>query len=86
MLTSQDLVNIIGALFVALFGWVLRTAWQEIKSLQEKDAKLSGDVAEIRVLVAGNYITKEEFSDMMKAIFSKLDRIEDKVGNKVDKN
>jgi hypothetical protein len=37
------------------------------------------------VLVAGEYATREDFKSLSNAIFTKLDRIEDKLDAKVDK-
>jgi len=35
--------------------------------------------------VAGDYVKKNEFQDNIKALFAKLDKIEDKIDRKVDK-
>jgi hypothetical protein len=42
-------------------------------------------VNSIEILVAGNYITKNDFDKIGAAIFAKLDKIEDKLDRKVDK-
>ncbi len=42
-------------------------------------------MSSIEVLVAGDYVKKDEYSAMMNAIFAKLDRIEDKLDKKADK-
>jgi len=59
--------------------------WESLKDLQVADKELVNKVARIEVLVAGEYVKKNDFQDFTKAIFMKLDRIEDKVDSKVDK-
>lgn len=59
--------------------------WSALKDLQAADAKLAEKVGAIEVLVAGQYITREEFSASMQAVFSKLDKIQDTLNHKVDR-
>ena len=42
-------------------------------------------MAEIKVLVAGDYVKKDEFLKSVTALFTKLDRIEGKLDKKADK-
>ena len=39
----------------------------------------------IEILIAGNYMSKQDFDKIAAAIFQKLDKIEDKLDRKVDK-
>lgn len=82
---DQTLVNWLLAGFGALIGFLLNAVWQAVKDLQKADQSLSEKVGAIEVLVAGNYVKKEEFQDNIKALFAKLDKIEDKIDRKVDK-
>lgn len=59
--------------------------WTALRDLQKSDTKLAEKVSSIEVLVAGNYVKKEDFDKLGEAIFKKLDRIEDKLSEKVDK-
>lgn len=59
-------------------GWVLRTLWMDTKELTQK-------VQGIELLVAGQYVKKEEIKQLSDSLFKKLDRIEDKLDGKVDK-
>jgi CHASE3 domain sensor protein len=59
--------------------------WQAVKDLQKADKDLTAKVAEIEVLVAGHYVKRDDLDQLSKAIFAKLDRIEDKLDGKVDK-
>lgn len=82
---DQTLVNWLLAGFGGLLGFMLNAVWQSAKDLQKADRELATKVAEIEVLVAGGYVKKDEFSDLSKALFAKLDKIEDKIDRKADK-
>lgn len=82
---DQTIVNWLLAGFGGLIGFLLNAVWQAVKDLQKADKELTAKVAEIEVLVAGAYVKKDDFNELSKAIFAKLDRIEDKLDGKVDK-
>jgi hypothetical protein len=82
---QQQFFNIAVAIIGALGGWWMRVMWQSLKELQAADSKLADKVSSVEVLVAGKYVMREELSRDISAIFSKLDRIEDKLDKKVDK-
>ena len=66
-------------------GWILKVLWDSINELRAVDANLVEKVASIEIMVAGSYITRDEFQRTITSMFSKLDRIEDKVSQKADK-
>ena len=66
-------------------GWVLNTVWGAVKDLQEADKDLADKVAAIEVLVAGRYVTRDEFNSSLGQVFSKLDNIRDIVSQKADR-
>jgi hypothetical protein len=82
---DQALINWLLSGFGALIGFLLNAVWQAVKDLQKSDKELAEKVASIEILVAGAYVKRDEFHEMSKALFSKLDRIEDKLDGKVDK-
>lgn len=82
---GQTIVNWMMAGFGGLIGFLLNAVWQAVKDLQKADKELTEKVSKIEVLVAGAYVKKDEFNELSKAIFAKLDRIEDKLDGKVDK-
>jgi len=82
---DQTLVNWLLAGFGGLIGFLLHVVWQAVKDLQKDDKVLADRVGEIEVLVAGSYIKKTDFTNVIDAIFRKLDRIEDKLDGKADK-
>lgn len=68
-----------------LGGWLLNTMWSALKDLQSADAKLAEKVGAIEVLVAGQYVTRDEFTTTMNALFLKLDKIQDTLNRKADR-
>lgn len=82
---NQQLFNVLFAIVGVLGGWWMKAMWEAVKSLEQADKQLAGQVGELRVLVAGGYVKTEQFDGLSKAIFAKLDRIEDKLDLKADK-
>jgi len=82
---NQQLFNMVFAIAGALGGWWMKAMWEGLKDLQKADQKLSSEVSDLKVLVAGGYVRTEAFDKLATAIFSKLDRIEDKIDLKADK-
>lgn len=82
---DQSLINWIIASAGALIGFVLKSIWDAVKDLQTSDKELADKVSRIEVLVAGEYVKKEEFNSIMLRLFEKLDHIESKIDGKVDK-
>lgn len=78
MVIEQDTVNtVISGVFMVV-GWVLKTLWSSLKELQSADTRLAEKVQNIEVLVAGKYVTREDFINFNNAIFKKLDDIEER--------
>lgn len=82
---AQTIINILLGL-VAFFGgiWV-RGISDSMKDLKKTDAELADKVQKIEVLVAGDYVKRDEMDKLGDALFKKLDRIESKLDGKVDK-
>jgi len=83
---DQTLFNYALALCGALGGWVLKVIWDAVKDLQAADKVLVEKVNTIEILIAGNYMSKQDFDKIAAAIFAKLDKIDDKLDRKADKN
>jgi len=81
----QELFNIAMGFIMAIFGWFLRISWESLTSLQKADQNLADKVARIEVLVAGEYVKKDEFDRAIERLFDKLDHIEMKIDQKADK-
>lgn len=82
---NQELFNISVGVAGALMGWWLKVIWESLRELQAQDQKLAEKVSKIEVLVAGDYVKREEFDRVMVRLFDKLDHIELKIDGKADK-
>ena len=77
--------NIAVGLVAFLGGWIMNNLRDAMQALQLADKELVDKVQGIEVVVAGQYVKRDDFQDFSKAIFTKLDRIEDKMDGKADK-
>jgi hypothetical protein len=82
---SQELFNIAVGVAGALGGWWLKVMWESLKELRDQDSKLAEKVGRIEVLVAGTYVSREEFDRAINRLFDKLDHIELKIDAKADR-
>lgn len=82
---DQQVMNVIITIAGAFGGWWMKAIWESVKELQRTDRALTTEVTELKVLVAGQYMKRDEFERTSQAIFAKLDRIEDKLDHKADK-
>ena len=81
----QMMFNIAIGLISSMLGWWLNNVWTSLKELQEVDRELAEKVASIEILVAGQYVTREEFNSVLNQVFGKLDRIIEKLNEKADR-
>jgi hypothetical protein len=82
---DQSVINWILGGFGALLGFLVKAVWDAVKDLQASDKDLADKVSKIEVLVAGEYVKKDEFNQIMLRLFEKLDHIESKIEQKQDK-
>jgi len=82
---TQTAFNIALSLIAFLGGWVLNSLRDSIKSLHESDAELVEKVQHIEVLVAGQYVKRDDMDKLASALFVKLDKIDAKLDKKADK-
>ena len=82
---NQDFINAVIGIVGAGLGWWMKTMWESLRELQRADAQLVEKVSAIEVLVAGQYVRRDEVEKLFSAVFRKLDRIEDKLSGKADK-
>jgi len=79
MVEYQVLFDVAIGVIGVLGGWTLNTVWAAVKGLQEADKELAEKVGQIEVLVAGRYVTRDEFNQVLNQVFERLDRIRDLV-------
>lgn len=82
---AQTAINIAFGLAGVLGGWVLKFLHGAMRDLQHADMELTDKVQRIEVLVAGQYVKRDDMEKLSNALFHKLDRIEQKLDAKVDK-
>jgi hypothetical protein len=81
----QMMFNIGIGIISSMLGWWLNNVWTALKDLQDADRELAEKVASIEVLVAGQYVTRDEFNNVLSQVFTKLDRIIEKLSEKADR-
>jgi len=81
----QLIFDIIGGVCGLLGSFFLKVQWENIQELRKANSDLVAKHAEIEVLVAGHYAKREDVDKLGAALFAKLDRIETKLDQKVDK-
>lgn len=68
-----------------LFGWMVKSLFDRIKTLESRDSDLAEKIGQLSVNLPTNYVQKAEFQKMGDDIFNVLRRIEDKLDGKQDK-
>lgn len=82
---EQELLNWAFGLVNLILGGFIKAMWDSYKELKRADSALADKVNSIEVLVAGQYVKRDDFDKVANAIFLKLDKISDKLDNKADK-
>ena len=75
---AQLVFNIVIGLLLSVVGWLARELWGAVKKLQE-------DLHQVEVDLPKSYVSKHEFHDTMQRIESMVQKIFDKLDDKVDK-
>ena len=83
---DQQMFNVLFAVAGALGGWWMKAMWESMKDLEKADKRLTSEVSDLKVLVAGQYVKHDAFDRTIAALFTKLDRMEDKLNHKIDKS
>ena len=74
----QLMFNIIAGGILSVGGWFARQLWDAVKELR-------ADLHKLEVDLPSNYIRRDEFAEGMKEIKGMLEKIFDKLDDKVDK-
>lgn len=82
---DQTIVNWVMTAAGAILGFLLNSVWQAVKDLQTADKQLADKVATIEILVAGEYVRKDDFERTIQRLFEKLDHMEEKFDRKMEK-
>ncbi len=93
---DQTVFNVAIGLSSFLGGWMLKIIWEGLQELRKSTTQQASDLSDVKVLLAGDYVSRDRFEAALAsmaasqaafqgAVFSKLDRIEDKLERKADK-
>lgn len=82
---EQSYLNWAFGIINLILGGLIKAMWDSYKDLKKADSSLADKVNSIEVLVAGTYVKREDFDRVANQIFSKLDKISDKIDRKADK-
>lgn len=72
---DQTTINFIGAAAMAALGWFARTLWDR----QEAHGR---EISEVKVLIAGNYVTHVKLGEVMTELRDDLRYIRDRLDEK----
>lgn len=81
----QPAFDVVIAISGFLGGFILNAIWGNISDLTTADKLLVDKVNEIEVLVAGQYVKRDDLEKLTVALFTKLDKIDTKLDRKADK-
>lgn len=84
-MSYQEVFNIVLGIAAFLASWWLKVLWETIKDLQTNNQRTIEQLKNTELLIIGNYITKDEFIKNLDKVFAKLDKIEEKLDLKADK-
>lgn len=79
MVDPLVMVQVLGNVLMIVGGWIMKTLWAAQK-------ELAHDLAKLREELPQNYVAKDDWREIVSALFQKLDRIEEKVDRKEDKS
>lgn len=74
----QDLINIVIGTLLSVLGWFARQLWDAVQNLKE-------DMKNLEVDLPSHYVRKEDLESRFDKFEAMLNRIYDKLENKVDK-
>lgn len=83
---AQVIFNILVTLCGLLGGYVLKSIQATLANMLHEQRDLANKLQAIEVLVAGEYVRKDEFTRVADALFARFDRIESKLDNKEDRH
>jgi CHASE3 domain sensor protein len=82
---AQTIWNALLGLFALAITGAMNVLRESLKDLQAADKSLTDKVQRIELLVAGDYVKKDDLDRKLERIFSKLEAIDSKLDNKVDR-
>ena len=77
-MNDQTIINLVIGVVLSVLGWFARQLWDAVQTLKN-------DMKELEVELPTHYLRKDEFESRLDKIETMLERIFDKLDNKVDK-
>lgn len=82
---SQTFFNVAIALIAFLGGWIMNNLKESMNNLRVADEHLTSKVQAIELLVAGQYVKRDDLKEALAPMATQLNRIEEKLDHKADK-
>lgn len=82
----QQLFNIILTFLFTALGWWLKSIQGMLNDLRDDDKAILDRLSSVEVMVAGDYLRRDEFQRQFSVLEDKLDKIFERLDSKADKN
>lgn len=82
---QQTLFNVLIGAVSAGGSWFLRTMWAEMKEQREQQQETNNRLSALDRTIASDYVKRDHLDKSLDRMFNALERIEDKLDRKVDK-
>jgi len=82
---DQSAINIIMAVAGFMCAFVLTAVWARLGKLEASDGDLAKEIAAIHILVAGEYIKRDEIAPQIKGIYDELRAINSELSKKLER-
>jgi len=82
---EQSALNWVFGVANLILGAAFKWIYDSHRDLRKADEKLAEKVNKIEVVVAGEYVKRDDFDKVANVIFAKLDKISEKLDQKADK-
>jgi hypothetical protein len=79
MIDPQTMINLIGGVVLAGIGWFARQVWEAVKELR-------ADLHELEVNLPSHYVKRVDYAADLAEIKALLQKIFDRLDQKVDKS
>jgi hypothetical protein len=76
---DQSVINVMISAIMMLMGGIIKAIWDGVKELQKENKAITDKVSGVELLVAGDYARKDYVEGKVDAIFTKLDKMDDKL-------
>lgn len=82
---TESYIHSLITIAVGVVGYILKILWDAVRDLQRDDENLLTKLNDLQVAIASDYAKREELRAEFKMFREMLERIENKLDQKVDK-